>query len=251
MCPAPVKTPSRFPQHNAALNVQLEEFAIDGNTEHKAISRWPTVKRTVKHTTTAAGVAMQVAQPITGTTAVALLTASAAASATGIGLVVTGAAVTLGSMIASARSAYKTSHHIDALRKIHDRADSLACNMITPDGGRAYFNPVQHGEVKAALEYLLNKKSAKLKKKVAGAVGGGLLTAIYGVGKAAYKSLQGTKGVNRMRQAEIIAVHFVTHNCALAQAIVAELYSAEEMLFLLDKDSDVVAKFLAEKMKST
>jgi hypothetical protein len=142
MCPAPAKTPSRFPQQNAALNVQLEEFAIDGKTEHKAISRWPTVKRTVKHTTTAAGVAMQVAQPITGTTTVALLTASAAASATGVGLVVTGAVITLGSIIASARSAYKTSHHIDNLRRIHERADSLACNMITPDGGRAYFNPV-------------------------------------------------------------------------------------------------------------
>ena len=51
-----------------------------------------------------------------------------------------------------------------------------------------------------------------------------------------------------LKQCLVLVVRIVA---CIAQAILAELYSAEEMLFLLDKDSDVVAKFLAEKMKST
>jgi hypothetical protein len=43
----------------------------------------------------------------------------------------------------------------------------------------------------------------------------------------------------------------MTHNCGLAQSIVAELYSFEEMLWLLEKDTDTATPLLMKKMAST
>ena len=48
-----------------------------------------------------------------------------------------------------------------------------------------------------------------------------------------------------------VAVHLLTHNCALAQAIVSELFSSyEKMLWMLDQDSDTIEPLIAEKLKS-
>jgi hypothetical protein len=40
-------------------------------------------------------------------------------------------------------------------------------------------------------------------------------------------------------------------NCGLAQAIVAELYSFEEMVWIKDQKGSEVIKLLEDKMKST
>ena len=50
--------------------------------------------------------------------------------------------------------------------------------------------------------------------------------------------------------AQELAVHLITHNCALAQGIVSELYSYEKMLWVLDQDTDMLRPLLMEKLKS-
>lgn len=217
-----------------------------------APSRWPLVTMSVRIGAGVAGVGVQVTQTALGTTTiVALLTAGAAASATGIGLIVGGAVVTLGSITASARSAYKTYKHIKGLDALQARVKSLPCDGIAANGSKTGQDAAEHAAVIEALDYVISKKERKLDKKVAGSVGGGIGVSAYSIGKSLYKRFKGTRGVNRTAQANVVARHLVTHNCALAQGIVAELYSVDEMLWMLQQDSATVAGLVAAKMKST
>ena len=85
-----------------------------------------------------------------------------------------------------------------------------------------------------------------------GAVPGvGLLETVRAIGKKAYKAATGTLGVNRKRAATWLARHLITHNCGLAQVIVAELYSFEEMLWIKDQEMDQVVQLLEKKLAST
>ena len=59
------------------------------------------------------------------------------------------------------------------------------------------------------------------------------------------------KGVLRHQMAYELAVHLVTHNCGLAQGIVAELFSSyEKMRWMLEQDTGTLTPLLAEKLKS-
>jgi len=250
--------PPSSPAHNSVknmsevTNITLESPDTVASAFPTVPSRWPLVKKTVRIASGAAGAGIQVTQQVLGTTTlVALFTAGAAASATGIGLIVCGAAVTLGSIAASARSAFKTHRHLKVLNGLLGRAKGMPCDLIGADGKKAQRIEAEHLEVVAALSYLINKKENKLGKKVTGSFGAGIGVTVYGLGKALYKIAKGTKGVNRTAQADVIARHLVTHNCALAQGIVAELYSPDEMLWMLEQDSKTVTALLVEKMKST
>jgi hypothetical protein len=240
-------------QHSSDLpNIVVEHPDTVSAAFKTEPSRWRTTKKTMKHTATATGVGIQVTQQVLGTTTmIALFSAGAAISATGIGLIVGAAAITLGTMTASARSLYKTHQHIKGLRNLQERGRTLPCDMINMDGSKAACDPIAHAKVSEALEYVINKKIAKRGKKGAGTVGLSAFTGVFSIGKAIYKHAKGTKGVNRMAHANDIAVHLVTHNCALAQGIAAELYSVDEMLWMLDQDSPIVTKLLADKMQST
>jgi hypothetical protein len=198
-----------------------------------------------------AGVGVQVAQQATGASTLALLTAGAAASATGIGLIVTGAALTLSTSILSARSAYKSREHRNHLQAIQDRVNAYACMSI--DGKDAALRPIEHQTIAdGVLPYLIEQKSTKYHRKVVGAMPGlGLLESVRAVGNKAYKAYSGTLGVKRKRAARWLAWHLITHNCGLAQAIVAELYSFEEMLWIKDQEFKDVVGLLEDKMKST
>ena len=79
----------------------------------------------------------------------------------------------------------------------------------------------------------------------------GLGETVRAVGKKLRKWHSGTLGVQREAHAATLAEHLISHDCALAQAIVAELFSFEEMLWLLRQDYDVVHKLLAGKLRST
>jgi hypothetical protein len=219
--------------------------------EGTPVNRWRTTKRTGKVGLTIAGVGVQVAQQATGASTLALLTAGAAASATGIGLIVTGAALTLSTSILSARSAYKSREHRNHLQAIQDRVNAYAC--MTIDGKDASLRPIEHQTIAdGVLPYLIEQKSTKYHRKVVGAVPGlGLLESVRAIGNKAYKAATGTLGVKRHRAARWLALHLITHNCGLAQAIVAELYSFEEMLWIKDQEFKEVVKLLEDKMKST
>lgn len=216
------------------------------------MNRWRTAKRTGKVGLTVAGVGVQVAQYATGASTLALVTAGAAASATGIGLIVTGAALTLSTSILSARSAYKSREHRNHLQAIQDRVNAYACMSIDAND-RASLRPIEHQVIAdGVLPYLIEQKSTKYHRKVVGAVPGvGLLESVRAIGKKAYKAATGTLGVKRHRAARWLALHLITHNCGLAQAIVAELYSFEEMLWIKDQEFTEVIKLLEDKMKST
>lgn len=79
----------------------------------------------------------------------------------------------------------------------------------------------------------------------------GLGETVRAAGKKLLKWHRGALGQKREAHAATLAEHLITHDCALAQAIVAELFSFEEMLWLLQQDDDEVHKLLAEKLKST
>lgn len=214
----------------------------------KEISRHETEKSVLKTGTTLASAGFSAAQFATGAPNIALLAAGAAASATGIGLVVTGAVLTVATIGASARSAYKTYHHRSHLQDILGRKSCYGCKPWPA------YSEDQKEHTKIAdevLPYIISQKGEKLAKKSVGAVGGGILTSVYGMGRAIYKSAAGTKGVKRAEFAGELSHHFMTHNCGLAQAIVAELYSFEEMLWLLEKDTDTATPLFMRKMTST
>jgi hypothetical protein len=72
--------------------------------------------------------------------------------------------------------------------------------------------------------------------------------AIRQVYRAATKE---NRGQQRSAMAYELAVHLITHNCALAQGIVSELYSYEKMLWMLDQDTDMLTPLLMTKLAST
>lgn len=247
--PVPVNTTNNMQDQSYLLQDAVEPV---GSAFATAPSRWPLVTMSVRIGAGVAGAGVQVTQTALGTTTiVALFTAGAAASATGIGLIVGGAVITLGSITASARSAYKTYKHIKGLDALQARAKSLPCDGIGTDGKKTRQDAAEHEAVIDALDYVISKKEKKLDKKVAGSLGAGIGVTVFTMGKSLYKRLKGTKGVNRTAQANAVARHLVTHNCALAQGIVAELYSVDEMLWMLQQDSGTVATLVAAKMKST
>jgi hypothetical protein len=197
----------------------------------EAISNhWVTAKKAGKGTMAAGGAVINAAQHFSGASAVALATGAAAASATGIGLVVGGAAITVATCGLSAYSAYKTGKHLEVLEKIHER------RHIADD----------------VLPYIILQKAEKQARKAVGAVpmAGSAVTAVYSLGRNLYKRAKGTLGEKRTAMATDLTKHFLTHDCGLAQAIVAELYSFEEMLWLCEQDPQDVIKLIARKMTS-
>jgi hypothetical protein len=235
------------------------EKSLWGNEAIEDVDRSRAPKQGVKVAGTAGSVGSVTAQSLTGYNGIALATGAAAASATGIGLVVGGGLLTVGSCVFAARSAYKSYRHRNVLQEIFRRGAELPCQKI-PSYGNAVpglhkllpRNAVQHDAVlNGVLPYLISQKDAKFKRKAFSAVpGAALLETMRAVGKKAYKQLAGTLGVDRKHAARWLAIHLITHDCALTQAIVAELYSFEEMLLLKTYDSDKVVPYLEDKMKS-
>jgi hypothetical protein len=62
----------------------------------------------------------------------------------------------------------------------------------------------------------------------------------------------GSLGKKRTRYAEFLAVHLLTSQCWLADAIVSELYTPGEMIWMKEpaRTSAEIAPLLADKMKS-
>jgi hypothetical protein len=216
------------------------------------INRWRTGKQVAKVGGVVGGMGIQAAQFATGTSTLALVTAGAAASATGIGLIVTGAALTLGMAATSAVAAHKSRLHRNHLQAIADRVRAYACGPVDPTNAEG-LNRFEHECIaNDVLPYIIEQKNKKFHRKVVGAVPGvGLLESARAIGKKAYKAATGTLGQERNRSARWLAKHLITHNCGLTQAIVAELYSFDEMLWLLEQDFPTVVRFLEDKLKST
>jgi hypothetical protein len=196
------------------------------------------------------GPVMNVGTNSAGIGGLAMATGAAAASATGVGLVVAGALLTGGATTKSIVAAVSSKHHRDNLRTIDlisRRVREFPCTV--PDG--ADHDLMGHLRiVHNVLPYAIEQKDKKFKKRALGAVPvlGTLPVAIYTAYRSATKE---NKGQRRTEMAYELAVHLITHNCGLAQIIVAELVGGvEKMMWMMTQDSDVVTALIAEKLKS-
>jgi hypothetical protein len=239
------------PPYGSALPNLLDEDEVVGHNWGSVPSRHRDAKRFATGGMNVGSIGLQAASIATGSSSIAVAAAiatGAAVSATGVGLVAAGGALALGSLVLNARSAHKTRHHIDHLKKIQGNLGSFQwCVLLSSDPRFANL----HGTVgNIILPYIINQKKEKFGKKVAGAAGAGLLTNLYAAGRYAYKGLRGRLGKKRHLYAEYLAVHLITADCELAKAIVAELYSKEELKGLMAMDSSKLAPLLADKMKS-
>lgn len=220
------------------------------------VNRGRTGKRIASGLATASSVGATGALAGTGTSTLAVgaaVATGAAVSATGVGLVATAAALTVGSIVVNARSMVKSLAHVENLREIQanyqaGRYARCRCRPGVHELDRMIYDHdmIGHG----VLTYIIQQKTDKAVKKGVGTFGLGMLTTIYTMGRAAYKSLASTKGVKRNLHAHVLARHLITHDCPLAEVIVAELLSASEMEILKTRNSDIAGAAIADKMKS-
>lgn len=226
---------------------------ISNPPEGTIINRHWNYKTAGKIGLSAGGAGVNVAQVVTGYGSLTVLAAAAAGTvvaATGVGLVITAGVLTVASSGIAGRSAYKTYQHRKNLQSIYAERNTYACTSQDPAGKNILHHKVVAEDV---LPYIINKKTAKLGRKAASVVPGvGLLEGIRAIGKKGYKSLRGTLGVNRENAAKWLANHLLSHDCELTEAIVTDLYSEQEMLWLkYHCDGPVAVEFLMAKMKST
>jgi hypothetical protein len=225
--------------------------SIPNPPQGKIINRHWNLKTGAKIGAAAGSVGVAIAQTATGTSTLAVLAAAGAGvSATGVGLAVTGGVLTVTSTVVSGRAAYKTYKHKKHLKEIHAQRGQFACNPADVTDFNVFHHKVIANDV---LPYVISKKSSKLVRKGASTVPGlSLLEGIRAVSKKGYKWTRGTLGENRTNASMWLANHLLSHNCGLAEAIVAELYSHDEMLWMKYHCSgENAVNLLKEKMKST
>jgi hypothetical protein len=198
----------------------------------------------------ATGPGVGIGTTASGSGAIALATGAAAASATGIGLVVVGTLATVGASAKAVVAARSSKRHRDALEKLQERWREMPCMVPPESDGDEPDIAAHHRIAYYVLPYAIEQKNKKYHRKAVGAVPvlGTAPMAIRQVYRAATKE---HRGEQRSQMAYELAVHLVTHNCALAQGIVSELYSYEKMLWMLDQDSDVLTPLLMTKLAST
>jgi hypothetical protein len=201
---------------------------------------------------TVSGVGMSAAQLGTHTSSLAVagaVAAGAAVSATGLGLVIVGGVLTLGSMATSGTAMVKTTAHVIALKKIRSNLGKFSgCKCMS---GARVNSEMAHDHTWIAtkvLDYIISQKTEKAVKKGLGTLPGvGLLTSGYRLARYMFKKDRGKK---RGYYAYVLTRHLVTHDCALAGAIVGELFSVDEMLTIRMFDTDKSSEVVAKKMKS-
>lgn len=229
------------------------------------------LKKTAKYTVGYGGTGLGVAQKgmalasgvgVKG----ALIGGATALSATGIGGIAVGGVTTVASSGLAIRAYSKTGSHLKNLVDLWNHRDTpelKRCGLVN-----IVANPLLEGSEEAAqqltdraghdmvasqvLPYIIKQKSRKMgRKKVSAIPVVGLVEGGRAIVNNLAKRWKGTQGQVRLEHARWLANHFCECDCELSRQIVAELYSVEEMNWLLDQEADDVANFLAEKMQST
>jgi hypothetical protein len=230
----------------------------DGNSEAVPINNWRRVKMgmpVAKTPVTTALSVTQLAVPATSTLEVAGAIAGGTSVAAGPIAIASAATIAMiGSSALAGRAAYKTQVHIFALHEIWRNAGNSPycdCNPLIPgEAGGAW---KEHSDiVHQVLPYIIDKKAAKAMRKGVSVVPGmALAEAGRAVIKMGWKSYKGTLGKARLRNAGIIARHFITCDCELSRRIIGELYSYPEALWLQEQNYETVVYYVSYKMKST
>lgn len=183
-------------------------------------------------------------------------TAITGMSATGIGLVAAAGAFSLAYSGAAAVSAYKTNQHIKGLQSILKKSSSCHCYSVSmEDGGiGSPTKDAYHEFIKdTVLPAIVSKKKRKLRRKAVSSVPvvGGTVIGVESGLRSVGKRLIGSRSRGRHFYAEILAIHLITRHCELAEAIVAELFSEEEMQEIKNMNSDEAGPLIFSKMAST
>lgn len=194
---------------------------------------------------------VSIGQTATGNGTLTVLSAAAAGaavSATGVGLVITAGVLTIGSSAVAARAAHKTRKHRKHLKDIYANRNEYDCAGV--DDTNIFHHKVISEDI---LPYVIKQKGKKFRRKVMGSIPGvGLLESLRSFGKMGWKRITGTKGKERRNAAMWMANHLLSHNCELVEAIIAELYSEEEMLWIkYHCDGENATHFIFEKLAST
>lgn len=171
-------------------------------------------------------------------------------AATGVGLVIGGCAVMVGSSIIQAKSAWSSRKHKKALEVILQNAgrDAPMCNGLM--GTRC--DHEEHMEIlDTVLPYVIKQKGKKAFRRGIGSIPiVSLGETVRSVKRKIGKKLSGSLGKERESHAHVLAKHFITHDCMLCQSIVSELLSDEEEEWLRYQEFPIVKGVLMEKFKS-
>jgi hypothetical protein len=225
-----------------------------------AVSGWaPTGKRALKLVVTGTSLGISGYQQYTNTGMLAAVT-GAAVGATGVGLIAGAAAAQVITSGLAIRAAVKTNRHIKVLQDLYNRREAFAgpdyCGSILDSRDTPYQTSAStksHDLIaNHVLPYIIQKKTSKLHRKVltaAPVLGSG--ETVRAILKLAYKKARGTQGKHRALAARWLAYHFLSCDCYLTQAIISDLHSVEEMLWLRDQTYSEIAECLAMKIKST
>ncbi len=171
--------------------------------------------------------------------------AGAAVSATGVGLVIAGGVLQVIGIGKNSVAAVKSHLHMKGLKDIQARASSLC--------GECAGEKMRHQAIVASvLPYLIQQKKTKRDRRATKTVPCvGLLESIRAVGNWAWKKHKGELGKKRTFFAEVLATHLTMGDCRMTEAIVAELYDFESMLWIRDYcEPDLATELIAAKMKS-
>ena len=234
-----------------------------------AMNRWNRLKKvanasrsTASKVVTAAGHAAVIgsvtAQAGIPGSQMAAAAVGAAVSATGIGATVVPVAIQVGTTYLAVKSYCKTESHLKNLLAIYHHRKEPPCNpvgfVLNPAAvavPSAAGDPQHNLIADTVLPYLIQQKAKKRKRKAVAALPLiGSLEGARAVMNKTYKWGTNDLGKDRENAAGLLAAHFIQFDCPLSQAIVAELYSVEEMEWMKSKELNDVTKFLGDKMKS-
>ena len=272
---------------NQEVNVQLAKWDPDGedpdieelpgqlqipDAPAVAMNRWNQLKKGAKATNNVVGKAASAAghAAILGSVAghagipgssAAAVAVTAAVSATGVGAIIVPVAIQVGTTYLAVKSYSKTESHVKNLLAIYYARKNvdLRCNPVdfqanpaAPAVAIPAGQDAQHTLIAdTVLPYLIRQKIKKRKRKAIAALPViGSAEGLRGMINKTYKWGAGSLGKERQNAAGLLAAHFIQQDCPLSQAIVAELYSVEEMEWMKNKELDEVKTFLCDKMKS-
>ena len=167
-----------------------------------------------------------------------------ALTATGIGAIGVAGALAIGNSVAAGVSMYKTMNHIRNLEEIRLQKGVKFC-----DGNHQEHNYI----LSVVLPYIIDKKKRKMRRKGEETVPllGGLCTTAEEGARSLFKRLRGNRGKERHHMAQSLTVHLVSCTCNLAEDIVSELWSPQEMQAIRAMDSDEAGYWIFTKMAST
>jgi hypothetical protein len=234
------------------------------NITRKTIDKVATV---AAHTGFIASAASYVGVPGVG---VATAGVAAAVSATGFGAIAVPVAIQVGTTVLAAKSYRKTESHLKNLLAIYysrKTADMQRCEYlhkedleIQPNPAIVLNNPPAQPSLRDprhvviedhVLPYVIHQKAKKrIRKAVATVPLMGSIEGVRAMLRKGNKLRKGIAGADRVKSAGWLAAHFLRCDCALSQAIIAELYSGEEMDWMKSQEYEEVKGYLADKMKS-